>query len=322
LIWDYTVFAAGVPDGTVLTAPRIIYVSGMKPKPPPDEHSEALRRCLCAGLSRYRPTWADYLDRNPEQFTLVSWTFDFYGAYRDMALDRRGIEALLARPDPTPEEIREIDSLARRLKRLWHLFGDSLPLLSRVFARPDLRVTLGEVRRYLHEDEVGRAVRAPLKDALVRAWGASEPVLLIGHSLGSVIAYDSLWELSREERVNGTIDWLVTLGSPLATRFVRKAIKGVAQTGPQRYPDNIRRWLNCSAHGEMTALHPRLQPFFGGIVKLGLCEALIDRADIYNHFQADFGINVHKSYGYLAHESVAHVVADWLTESLGAPPKA
>lgn len=304
-----------VPDGAALTEPRIVYVSGMKPKPPPAAHSEALRRALSAGLSRYRPAWATYLSDRPELFSLVSWTFSFYGEHRDMSLDTPGIEALLAQPDPTAEDLRDIDSLARRLGRLWHIFGDSLPWLSRFVAKPDLRVTLAEVRRYLNdEDGAGHKVRAMLKDVLKSAWRAGEPVLVIGHSLGSVIAYDSLWELSREDRVEGAVDWLITLGSPLATRFIRTSVKGAALTGPQRYPDNIRRWLNCSARGEMTALHPRLEPFFGDIVKLGLCEALIDRSDIYNHFHADFGLNVHKSYGYLAHEAVANVVGEWLDE--------
>jgi len=292
----------------------------MKPKPPPEQHREALLRSLQAGLTRHRPAAGAMLAAHPEQFLLISWTHSFYGSYRDIRLDLPGIERLLATPEPSPIEKQEIDSLRRRLLRVWHLFGDSLPWLSHWVARRDLRVTLEEVLRYLLDaDGVARGIRALLKEPLVAAWQADRPVLLMGHSLGSVIAYDALWELSHEDRVDGSVDWLVTLGSPLATRFVRKRVKGAARTGKQRYPGNIRRWLNCSAKGDMTALHPRLAPFFGHIVDLGLTEQLIDRTDIYNHFYADFGLNPHKSYGYLAHAAVADVVGEWLETARSKP---
>lgn len=301
-----------------MSEPRIIYVTGMKPKPPAEVHRGALLSALRVGLSRHRPAWAAYLDAEPARFTLVSWTHAFYGSHRDFALDRPGLERLLVNPEPSPEDVRDIDSLARRLWRLWHLFGDSMPWLSRFVARPDLRITLGEVRRYLSDEEgIGQSTRAMVKDALRAAWRADERVMLIAHSLGSVVAYDALWELSREAGEPGRLDWLVTLGSPLGTRFIRKSVKGAGARGAQRYPANIGCWLNCAARGEMTALHPRLAPFYGGIVRHGLCEAIVDRTDIYNPFHADFGINVHKSYGYLVHEAVANVIADWL-EKVGA----
>ncbi len=106
----------------------------------------------------------------------------------------------------------------------------------------------------------------------------------------------------------------MTLGSPLATRFIRKSVRGAGLEGECRYPANIKRWVNFSARGELTALHPRLEPFFGGIVEAGLAEELVDRTDLYNHFRADFGINVHKSYGYLANATVAERIGTWLLE--------
>lgn len=297
-----------------MNKPRIIYVTGMKPKPPPEAYRGALLRALRAGIERHRPPCVHALADGQAEFILVSWTYAFYGTYRDIALDLPGLDRLLAEPQPSPEDIRDIDSIARRLRRLWHLFGDSHPWLSHFVARPDLRVTLEEAQRYLDdEDGIGRRTRAMLEEVLLDAWRCGHRVMLVGHSFGSVIAYDCLWELSRKAR-GGRVDWFLTLGSPLATRFVRKSIKGADKRGAERYPTNIGRWLNCAARGEMTALHPSLEPFFGGIVEHGLCEALIDRTDIYNPFHADFGINVHKSYGYLVHESVANVVADWLEE--------
>jgi hypothetical protein len=35
------------------------------------------------------------------------------------------------------------------------------------------------------------------------------------------------------------------------------------------------------------------------------------RNDIMNNYRDDKGLNVHKSYGYLANPHVAQVIADW-----------
>ena len=287
----------------------------MKPKPPPTEHRRELLRVLLSGLSRVRPVAARGLSEHDEQFLVISWTYLFYGSYRDMSLDLPGINRILDQPEPTEDDIRAVDSLVRRWLRLWHLFGDSALWLSHLIAKPDLRVTVGEVQRYLaNTDGIASSIRAMLKKALTEAWQRGERVLLIGHSLGSVIAYDSLWELCHEDQVSGKVDLLITLGSPLATRFVRKSIKGADRPGPQRYPTNIRRWANFSARGELTALHPRLKPFFGGIVKCGSSESLEDHAELYNSFRGDLGLDPHKSYGYLANSAVATVTGDWLEE--------
>lgn len=298
-----------------MSAFRIVYVPGMKPKPPPDAHRAALLRVLLSGLERVKPEAARMLHQHADRFELVSWTFLFYGSYRNLEIDRPGIDRLLAEPGPSAEDLKEIRSLSRRIRRWWHLFGDSVPWLSRVIASADMRLLLTEVRRYLRNDDgIGDAVRALVKGALTRAWEAGETVMLIGHSLGSVIAYEALWELSRRDGADGRVDLLLTLGSPLATRFVRRSLRGADQRGALRYPSNVRRWINVSAKGELTALHPRLRPFFAGIVQPGMAESLDDLSGIYNSFHADFGLNVHKSYGYLAHADVADVIGTWLDD--------
>lgn len=285
----------------------------MKPKPPPEQHKPALLRALGAGLERVRPDAAAWLAAHGDRVELVSWTSLFYDLHHDIAADLSALERLLARPEPSREERREIDSLERRARRVWHIIGDSFPPLTRVMASAELRATLADVRRYLGDaDGVGTRIRAMLKAALRQAWAAGERVLLIGHSLGSVIAYDSLWELSRAEGAAGRVELFATLGSPLATRFIRRAVKGADCTGARRYPGNIVRWENFAARGEMVALHPRLAPFFGEMVELGLCDAVVDHADIYNAFPGEHGVNVHKCYAYMSNAEVARMIGAWL----------
>jgi hypothetical protein len=139
---------------------------------------------------------------------------------------------------------------------------------------------------------------------------------LIGHSLGSVLAYDTLWELSRRDRHNGRVDVFMSLGSPIATRFIRMRLLGADQNGALRYPANIERWINVSARGELVALHPRIRPYFREMQSLGLVRSIEDR-QIYNHYRGETGLDVHRSYGYLNHPVVAGTIAEWLTAAIG-----
>jgi hypothetical protein len=289
----------------------------MKPKPPGEAHRHELLRALVSGLSWVRPEAARALVAHPEWFTLISWTHRFYGLYRDIGLDVPGIDHLLQNPDPSDEDLRDIESVARRVGRWWRVVGDALPFVGRLVAQPELRVTMSEVRRYFGDEKgVASEIRGLLKAALHEAWQANEAVLLIGHSLGSVIAYDTLWELADEGgAARESIDLFLTMGSPLATRFIRNNLRGADRKGADRFPSNIRRWVNFAAVGELTALRP-LRPYFSAMIDLGLVESIEDRTDLYNHFRGDVGLNVHKSYGYLAHREVAEYIGAWLSEKL------
>lgn len=292
---------------------RIIFVPGMKPKPPPEIHKRELCRCLTAGLAWARPEAARLFRDRPDCLALVSWTYSFYGSYRDVALDLPGIDRILQQPEPSAEDIEEIDSLARKIRRYMHLLGDALPLVGRLIARPEMRLTMSEARRYLfNSDGVATRVREMLKTPLRAAWDAGAEVLLIGHSLGSVIAYDTLWELSHIDRDDRVVDLFMTLGSPLASRLIRHNVRGVSRSGRERFPTNIRHWENFASQAEMTALRPRLVPYFADMLELGLVDELVDHTDIYNHFRGDIGLNVHKSYGYLIAPPVASTIAAWL----------
>lgn len=233
----------------------------------------------------------------------------FYGRDSDIRSDVPGIERLLERPEPSAEEIAAIDAPSRRMARLWHLFGDSSPLASRFVARGELKSMLAEVQAYLaNRDGIADRIKSLLYETLADAWDRGERIMLIGHSLGSVIAYECLSRISRHSEGEHKVDLFVSLGSPLATRFIRLAVDGADGHGRLHFPACVGRWLNFSARGELTALHPRLEPFVVGSER----GAVEDHADIYNHFYNGQAMNVHKSYGYLANPEFARSVADWL----------
>jgi hypothetical protein len=300
-----------------LTDVRIIFVPGLKPKPPPDVHRRELVRVLLAALQRVRPRAAEWLAARPDRFRLVAWTYLLYGRHRDIELDTPGIERLLRETEPEPSDIRAMDSWPVRLTRMRHVIGDSLPLFGHFFAAAALRTTILDAGRYLkNSDGAGDRIRELLHGELARAWADDEKVLLIGHSLGSVIAYDALWELSHGAAPGrGSVDLFMTIGSPLGTRFIRRSVRGANERERKRYPTNIRRWVNLSARGDLTALYPRLRPAFREMVELKLVAPIEDYVDLTNHYYSDLGLNVHESYGYLANPFVARVIGDWLEAS-------
>jgi hypothetical protein len=298
---------------------RIIFVPGLNPKPPPEIYRPQLERVLLAALKRTRPRAADWLAAHGDAFVLVAWTYLFYGAHRDITVDLPGIERLLEQTGPSPDDLRELRRWQHRIVRWSHLVGDAFPFLGRRLAAPATRRLMHEATRYLkNRGGVGAEVRGALRSTLEAAWRAGEPVLLIGHSLGSVIAYDTLWELTHVHRVSGEVSLLVTMGSPLATYFVQRSLQGARGRGAARYPHNIRRWVNMTARADTTALQPRLKPLYREMLELKLVDAIEDHVDFENYFRSELGLNAHDAYGYFAQPLLAEIVGDWLESTVGA----
>ena len=279
---------------------RIIFVPGMKPKPPERIHRQVLGRCMRAGLERVDTEAAAPLRDGARCLTTAAWNHAFY---------RR-----LEESEPSNRDIVDIEAFARRKTRILLRMGHAAPLFSSLFARRSMRLTVTETHRYLMNwGGIARVVRDIVRSALLDAWSAGEQVLLIGHSLGSVIAYDTLWELSHgERRENGRISLFMTLGSPLASPMILRGVQGARLSGRERFPEIVDRWQNFSARGEITALHPRLGPHYGEMVELGSLEALQDCTGFYNHYRDRGRLDVHTSYGYLITRPVAESIAGWL----------
>ncbi|MEM6817578.1 MAG: hypothetical protein AAF578_02205 [Pseudomonadota bacterium] len=293
-----------------MTMPRIIFVPGMKPKPPAEIHRGQLWRCLLEGVKRADPEVAEMLSRQPEVMERANWTWAFYGTYRDIGIDLPGIDALLEQDAPLAEDLKAARSWRNRLLRGLYLVGDAVPFVVDSLANEDLRVTLKDVARYVtNRDGIGDQVRADLLDRLRLC--SDRPIMLIGHSLGSVIAWDTLWALTHELQDSSiTIDRFVTLGSPLGNRVIQKGLKGRKATGADAYPHNIRRWTNIVAVGELTALDRHMANDYGAMRNLKLVEQ-IDDIDVYNHYRENGRLHVHSEYGYLANVATGRLIADW-----------
>lgn len=299
--------------------PIIIYIPGLLPKPEPEAHREALLRCLLAGVRRVDEPIADAIAADDSYFGVVSWTYDFYRQHRDISIDTAAINAVIEQEAPSQTDITEASSWKRRLTRWVFTLGDFMPFLIPHVANERMEVHLRDLLRYVHDvDGIAAHTRRMLKVLLQSATLAQRPILLIAHSMGSVIAYDSLWELSHEGRERAHVDLLLTMGSPLGQRFLQKRLKGASKTGYGRYPTNIRAWKNLAAVGDLTSLDRALVNDFGEMLELGLLENFEDEA-VLTHYRLNGELNVHAEYGYLVNEETAHTIVSWW-RGLGARP--
>jgi hypothetical protein len=168
-------------------------------------------------------------------------------------LNEAAREAVALRPDlgapmGTPRVPSALRPIARQLTRR---FDGSLVL---TFVR-----ALRQVRLYLEDEELAGAIRAVVVDSI----GGGCRVL-VAHSLGSVVAFDTL---SRNPDVR--VDTLVTLGSPLAMRAVTTRLRGSASEAvPAAIPGQLRRWVNIfdpadpvAAAGVMHRVWPASQDY-------------------------------------------------------------
>lgn len=118
---------------------------------------------------------------------------------------------------------------------------------------------LQQVRRYTTDHGIRRAVQ----DRVVAAVDEDTRVM-VGHSLGSVVAYEAMCANSE-----WPVRALVTLGSPLGIRnliFDRllpapRAAKSGQPTGA--WPGGAETWTNVADAGDVVALAKDLRPLFG-----------------------------------------------------------
>jgi hypothetical protein len=109
--------------------------------------------------------------------------------------------------------------------------------------------SLTQVTRYFTDDQV----RAYALGQVSKLIGPDTRVL-IGHSLGSVIAYEAAHELDQP------LPLLITLGSPLGLRSV---VYERLRPQPPGFPPSVARWVNLAGRDDFIAAEPNLIGLFG-----------------------------------------------------------
>lgn len=294
-------------------ASRILYVPGIRAKPPPAIHRAMLWRCVLEGVQRADPLVAASLAGSPGCLRLALWGHLLYDEYADPAPDVAALGELLATAELDRGSIAEVLSLRGRVEYLAYRFADRFPGLIDWLAAENTRINMEDARRYFRNaDGIGDRIRDVLRVELQRCWAAGDRLLLMTHSFGSVIAWDTLRSLNGK---GGPIDLFLTLGSPLGTHYIRRRLTGTRAQGAARYPQGIRRWHNLAAIGDLTALGHEFGQDFAEMRRLGLVAEISDRTDLVNPFREKDGLNVHRCYGYFANRATGGAIASWWREA-------
>lgn len=293
-----------------------MFVPGKNPKPPVEEYRQQLLRCVRRGVERADPAVAREIEADASVFRLAKWNHLYYRRDKPLDEDLPWIDGLVKQDGPTRGDVREALSIRRRMASVLYTLADMFNFLIPLLPDPAVRATILETARYFsNENNVGEQVRELFKVPLREMFARGERVLVIGHSMGSVVAYDALWELTHIEKNPGRVDLLLTIGSPLGMHFTQQRLLGTCEKENRRYPHNIRRWTNMTSQGDLTALDPDLHDDYEAMIRLGVIQSIADvNSGIFNFFRNDLGLNVHRAYGYLVNPRVGEVIVRWWKE--------
>ncbi|MBN1352591.1 hypothetical protein JXJ21_24600 [candidate division KSB1 bacterium] len=137
-----------------------------------------------------------------------------------------------------------------------------------------------------------------------------DEILLIAHSMGSIIAYDVL----RFSDDDIKVDYFVTIGSPLGlpivvSRIASEQNRSLKKEDKIQTPEAVlRQWYNFSDLEDKVAIDYSLAgDYEPNSHHIGVKDMLV-----YNNYEKNGERNPHKSYGYLRTKELAAVIHDFL----------
>ena len=324
---------------------KIIMIHGLGSKPSPEITHDLWRRTLIENIRVSHRLLARSLDTHPEIFESAYWAnFVPHHIPDDAAYSRK----LSKQVDKVIAERREIRDrfhvgMGEKVGSFFEERGlDLVKLLAGALdVRDDVMTRfLRETELYNQDQYIADLIRAPLENALRKAWDEGREPIIVSHSMGTFISYDVLWRFAHRRTAGfgnyneRRVKMFITLGSPLGDPTVRNLLFARHHRDhslrQRQYPTNIDFWHNYACLGDVVAHHKNFHDiFFTPMRGLKLFPAgrrfrSIDYVDLHNPFEvvAHAGNrnrirrNPHKSFGYLAQPRLGSWIADYLLDRL------
>src|SRR5215218_5071662 len=245
--------------------PTVIYVHGAGNKPPADELKRTWDLDLFGqdvGQRTRMAYYADLLHATPSAIGPDACTQEQAlagltprGQQLALSLSMSIAAQAVSRPPTVEESLAAILPLPASLRRLL-----LRQLLQQLFPDADA---------YFFTDKQ-QPIRERLRQALNAVVGS---VVVVGHSLGTVIAYDVLSEAASAA---SAVPLLVTLGSPLGYTEIQDVV-----TRPLRLPAPVQLWANFADPLDLLALDTSLADEFQGAPRI--IDVLVDNSSPNNH---------------------------------------
>jgi len=165
----------------------------------------------------------------------------------------------------------------------------------------------------LDKNKQMRPVKQALREHLasVLRKHKNKEILLIGHSMGSILSYDVLTQTAPDI----SIDTLVTIGSPLGIpAIVNKTITELRLNKGRSWqlatPENVQHyWYNLSDLNDKVAFNYELADEYQPNSRRIKVTDLV----VYNNYEMNGVKNAHKDFGYLRTPECAKIINEFLT---------
>ena len=169
-----------------------------------------------------------------------------------------------------------------------------------------LRAKLQDLAVYYDNPEKRELLRGLLRKALIDQIEGNARIMLVAHSMGTIVAYDVLRDIGRGNP-RAVVDHFITLGSPLGLPHVLHKI--AREWGRPRVPSIVGRWSNFAERRDPIAFDVRLGGDFGPSDK-GV--AVQDDLVINSYAGRRGPWRYHSAMGYLRAPEVSRTVRDFL----------
>ena len=245
-----------------------------------------------------------------------------YDEELDIGDRRNALAALRAVPRRKKFSFRQYDTLPGKtaskeffagiIAPLMGFFGMTIPLIARVAP-----VFAAYLR---NENGLGSKIRERARSQIIDVFETRAPLMIVAHGMGSFVAFDVLWQLSRDERfakyAGRKVDCFVSMGSPLADNYVRRFLIGANAKGIKRFPGNIINWTNLAAEDDYLCHDGTVADDFRSMMREHIVSRITDYR-IYNQAVRYGKSNPHSSVGYLIHPRLSKVIRDWICNPAG-----
>ncbi len=209
-------------------AKRILFIHGRAPKPDKNDLQTLWFNAIEHGLQR------DYGESRVQAFKQIEKRFIYYGDLSNELLEaptehpQSRIDALdklkqYPRNGFTKTNYKKVSKAGFLAEALADTFSAVLGHLK--LAEPLITSVAPDMAHYWNEDSYyGSDLRSRLTKELKEALDSGDEVMMVAHSLGSMISYDCLWKLSHygeyrhDYGAEKKVDLFVTLGSPLGMK--------------------------------------------------------------------------------------------------------
>ncbi len=297
----------------------IIGIHGLGNKPPKDVLEKWWQQSIAEGLKKIgQPTndfifelvyWADLLHPVPLNPSEEDESSDLYLSERYVPTAKRKLN----KSNGFKEKF--LNFFKRQRDKI--LFNESLHvkfpsltdlIIKHFFKDLDIYLTQKCVEENKSDCLAKDIIRDKITDALKK--NRRKDILLIAHSMGTIVTYEVLIQSEKELE----IDSLITIGAPLGVPFIFDKLKNDLSVVPEdnnklRTPENIKtEWINLADAEDKVAQSNDLKELF----KSNSNEVGPTSYSVLNDYQSEGIENPHKSFGYLRTPELAQIIEDFL----------